>query len=346
MATPATTKPKRRLSTVSYTIVAVLLLFIVVALPIAVASVTSDVTDQSAPIFDLNRAATSQKARADVHMQVIGVNEWDGTASIRVSAHQTCDGPCQWGDRFLFVSTFGDTSGEEASRPASETISLAAGAHDVTQVIKLPLFGDPIRYPFDKYKLGVGLIVDRIAADGSATTLSGSGAASYVDVTLQARVPRMTMSRPRSVDPAAVQDDDDIEQYAVVELLSFQRPIYLRILTCLLVLLVTAAAAYAVFLRPLDQLIINSGALVLGVWGIRSILLGSSVPGLTAVDLSLMVVILFLLVTITVRTLWLLEDRSHVTLIQRLRRQKAPDTPPEKKEALPPDNVPATAGGV
>ena len=102
-------------------------------------------------------------------------------------------------------------------------------------------------------------------------------------------------------------------------------------------------------MRPLDQLIINSGALVLGVWGIRSILLGSAVPGLTAVDISLSVVILFLLVTITARTLWLLEENSDVRLLRplmaRLRqRQSAMEQAKEKEEdresGQPPDLVP------
>jgi hypothetical protein len=84
------------------------------------------------------------------------------------------------------------------------------------------------------------------------------------------------------------------------------------VLTVLLVLLVSAAAAYAVFLRPLNELIVGSGALVLGVWGVRGVLLGTSIPGITAVDLALIVVMLFLLATITVRTAWLLEERSAV----------------------------------
>jgi hypothetical protein len=87
-------------------------------------------------------------------------------------------------------------------------------------------------------------------------------------------------------------------------------------LTVLLVLLVSAAAAYAVFLRPLNELIIGSGALVLGVWGVRGVLLGSSLPGITAVDLALIIVMLFLLATITVRTAWLLEERSTVKPIR------------------------------
>jgi ABC-type multidrug transport system fused ATPase/permease subunit len=85
-------------------------------------------------------------------------------------------------------------------------------------------------------------------------------------------------------------------------------------LTVFLVVLVSAAAAYAVFLRPLNELVLNAGALVLGVWGIRAILLGANVPGFTVVDLSLMVVILFLLLAITWRALYFFHERSHLSL--------------------------------
>jgi hypothetical protein len=74
------------------------------------------------------------------------------------------------------------------------------------------------------------------------------------------------------------------------------------VLAVLLVLLVAAAAAYAVFMRPLQDLVLSSGALVLGVWGVRAIL----TPGTayrTVVDLALSAVILFLLGAITVRAL-------------------------------------------
>ena len=83
-----------------------------------------------------------------------------------------------------------------------------------------------------------------------------------------------------------------------------------------------AEVTYAVFLRPLDQLIINAGALILGVWGIRVVLFGTTLPGLTAVDLALWSVILFLLLTITVRTLWLLEEDSGWRLLRTLVRQR------------------------
>jgi hypothetical protein len=91
------------------------------------------------------------------------------------------------------------------------------------------------------------------------------------------------------------------------------------VLAVLLVLLVAAAAAYAVFLRPLNELVINAGALVLGVWGIRSILESDSAPGATALDLALSVVIVFLLGAITVRALIFLDERSEMRVLKRER---------------------------
>jgi hypothetical protein len=77
----------------------------------------------------------------------------------------------------------------------------------------------------------------------------------------------------------------------------------MRALTVLLVLMITMAAAYAVFMRPLSDLVINAGALVLGVWGIRAILQPGSPSFTTVVDISLGLVILFLLGAVSVRAL-------------------------------------------
>jgi hypothetical protein len=123
-------------------------------------------------------------------------------------------------------------------------------------------------------------------------------------------------------------------QYLYVEDLTFERPLYLRVLTILLVLLVSAVAAYAVFMRPFDQLILNAGALVLGVWGIRAILLGTAVPGITAVDLALSMVILFMLVAITVRALQYLARAGQVEWPLR-RRRASPVQPLRTAEVHP-----------
>jgi hypothetical protein len=111
------------------------------------------------------------------------------------------------------------------------------------------------------------------------------------------------MQGPFPVDPHRVRASNDPFAYATAFEVSFFRPPYLRFLAVLLVLLITAAAAYSVFLRPLHDLVVNAGALVLGVWGIRSILTPGNIFYITAVDLALSMVIIFLLGALTIRAL-------------------------------------------
>jgi hypothetical protein len=178
--------------------------------------------------------------------------------------------------------------------------------------------------------MALGIIMDRLYPDGREETLTLAEAADYVTIWGSARLPRI------NVEPLTVSSPDDPtvqiaaarQPYLFVDAVRFKRPLYLQVLTVCLVLLVTAAAAYAVFLRPLDQLIINAGALILGVWGIRVILLGTNLPGLTAVDLALWAVILFLLVAITVRTLWLLEEDTGWRVLRTLVRPRRDGEPP------------------
>jgi hypothetical protein len=125
------------------------------------------------------------------------------------------------------------------------------------------------------------------------------------------------MSLPVAVTPASIRSDDDAIPYAYAFGVSFDRPRYLRLLTVILVVLIAAAAAYAVFMRPLEDLVVNSGALVLGVWGIRGILTPGNMYYLTAVDLALSIVIIFLLGAITVRALMYIHDRGDMRVLRR-----------------------------
>jgi len=93
------------------------------------------------------------------------------------------------------------------------------------------------------------------------------------------------------------------------------------VLAVLLVLLIAAAAAYSVFLRPLHDLVLNSGALVLGVWGIHGILTPQNLYYLTAVDLALSMVIIFLLGAITVRAFLYIRDQGSLGWLGGRRRR-------------------------
>lgn len=309
-------KQKGRLA-IAHATVSVIVVAIIVLLPFGIISVVNDLRHPDVARHELTPRNDPNGVHADIHLEVVALNEWEGTASIRVSAIQSCGRVCPWSDRYIFTSIFGDAPGASTSRPGSAVVELSRSAPDVSTIIKLPVFGDPIRYPFDHYGMGLGVEIDRVQPDGTTTTLTRAEARDYAWITLESRIPRATASAPVAIPVSGVSDRLPRDSMATIQDLRFGRPPYLEILSLLLVLLVAAAAAFAVLMRPLDQLVINSGALVLGVWGVRSILLGTGVPGLTMIDIALIVVILFLLVAIAFRTLWLLEEDAPVRVLRR-----------------------------
>jgi hypothetical protein len=129
------------------------------------------------------------------------------------------------------------------------------------------------------------------------------------------------MTQPVPMEPGDLgAQDNNPYGYLHVVGLTFARPLYMRMLAILLVLLVAAAAAYAAFMRPVHELVVNSGALVLGVWGVRSILTPQNLYYVTALDVSLSVVIILLLGAISVRALLFVHERGELHLLERVRR--------------------------
>jgi hypothetical protein len=221
--------------------------------------------------------------------------------TMRVSGNHICRVPCDYADRIVFFS-YGTTESETTGMPPSAKLDLTTGERVVSETLTLPLRGHPTRYPFDTYELRLGVAMARVHPDGTVEPLSRDDARGHLFVTLQEQLPREIMATPQVVDPDSVSTLDDPYQLQALTVLRFARPLDVQVLAILLVVLIAAAAAYAVFMRPLADLVIGSGALVLGVWGIRAIL----TPGTayrTLVDLALSAVILFLLGAITVRAL-------------------------------------------
>ena len=131
----------------------------------------------------------------------------------------------------------------------------------------------------------------------------------------------MDMQEPEELDLAGLQPGAVKREYLAAYDLTFARPGYLKIVVPLVVLLIAAAATFAVLLRPFDQLVLNSGALVLGVWGIRGLVLGSFPPNVTLVDQALTCVIVFMLGAIAVRALTHLHGVAELDLLPWDRRK-------------------------
>jgi hypothetical protein len=109
------------------------------------------------------------------------------------------------------------------------------------------------------------------------------------------------MPRPVEIDPSTVSLATDPFPFAYVREVGLRRPLYLGILAVLLIVLVTVASTYSARNQPIHQLFVGVGGLVLGVWGVRQILVPGYPPYVTAVDLALSLSILILLVGVILR---------------------------------------------
>lgn len=324
MTRPESEEARRRRTRyrLAFLVVSGFLVSVVVLVPFAVRSVIADLVDpQSHRVYDLTPEPMRPPARTHLNLDLVGVDEWSGTVSVRVTGQHICQPPCAWSaTRVTIISIPQRYAQGQGLPPAVEVLFPSERAQPVNQTITLPVNGDPVLYPFDRYRFTLGFLAAYVPAEGTPPPPPGQSPVLFASV--RSTAPRLILSPPMPV--AARADDPSAPSlgYVLIADMTFSRPPYLKVLTVLLVMLVSAAAAYAVFLRPLDELVINSGALVLGVWGIRAILLGAAVPGITAVDLALSVVILFLLIALSARTALFLHARSGLPTPRRRRRAR------------------------
>jgi hypothetical protein len=302
---------------------AMLMLGIVVTLPFSLASIVDDVLGPATgAVLPLLRGVPPAAIASDhsrLHVAVTHLDEVQLLATLRVSGHHVCEAACPWRDRLLFVSVTPD-DGDAEGLPPSAGILLPQTSEAVSEAIQLPVRGVPIRYPFDRYHLDLGIALQRVYPDGRVAAMGADQAPRHLFLSIQGRLPQKRMSIPVSIDPRGFRTSGGPVEYVAAYAVSFERPRYLRVLAVLLVLLIAAAAAYSVLLRPLEDLIVNSGALVLGVWGVRAILVPINLHFLTAVDLALSMVILFLLGGLSTKALILAHDRGNLRILGRRSR--------------------------
>jgi len=306
-----------------FALTAMLLVAIAVTLPFSLASILDDVLGPSTgKVFQLMKLPRTETAPSfsRLHLAITAIDETRLTATLRVAGHHTCT-ECAWTDRVLLVSLASD-DGDAEGLPPSVTIPLPASAIGVSTLVDLPIRGFPIRYPFDWYEMVLAVALQRVYPDGRIQTLSPAETPQHLSLSIQELLPTQLMSKPEPVDAASLRAPEDPVAYAAAYRVTFDRPRYLRVLAILLVVLIASAAAYSVFLRPFADLIVNAGALVLGIWGVRGILTPGNLFHLTAVDLSLSIIILFLLGGLTVKALLHVHERGDLQILRRRDRRR------------------------
>ncbi len=112
--------------------------------------------------------------------------------------------------------------------------------------VELPVRGAPENYPFDTYTLVLGLVISAKFPNGTEQILdSREVVRQSALITIEDRAARLNMLPPVPIDPAAVRAPSDPFNFLVVDQLVWERPLYLRILTALLVVLISISGIFA-----------------------------------------------------------------------------------------------------
>lgn len=228
-----------------------------------------------------------------------GIDESSRVATLRISGHRPCTPTCPAVKLVLFAVQ--DDAAQRRALPSSATITLAQNTALLSETVHLPVRGQPSLYPFDTYRLWLGVVVLYELPGGGEHALRSDEVDNNLQVTLEADLSRLSMDAPTWIDPDRVHADTDPLDFLYVFGLTFERPEYLKALTILLVILIAMSACFAVFLRPIHDLFLGIGGVILGVWGVRGIIVQGSLPYVTAVDLALSAVIVGLLLALAVR---------------------------------------------
>lgn len=276
-------------------------------LPTTVASMVDELRGQAiSPIYDMftgQEIDPEQIAGPDaafVHVSITQLDEARMVAALTISGHRVCQAFCP-NIQATFYS-LGNDAARRRGLPPSATVEVPGQTGSYTFQIELPVRGTPQRYPFDDYHLTLGLIVSAQAPNGEMQEVTSKALVRQTTVlTLEDLVTRLNMTPPQPVDPASVRSPSDPSQFILVDQLQWERPRYLRILTALLVVLISASGIFALGLRTLHELVLGIGGIILGIWGVRSVVVQSPLPDVTLIDLILGFVMLSLMLALAAR---------------------------------------------
>jgi hypothetical protein len=300
---------------------AVLVAFVVCALPFAIQSVVVELLGEpDNTIYNLvgqgvrqtRRGGTDARPPSYLNVVVAGIDEATRVATLRISGHRGCAPNCPT-FTLVFVSLDDDAS-QRAAMPPAASITIRSDALLVNETVQLPTRGQPSLYPFDTYTLWLGLAAQADRGDGTVVPVHANDLPSGVEVTLQSQLSRLVMGLPVTIDPSQVHAETDPFDFVSVKSLTFTRPYYVKVLAALLVLLIAVSGCFAVFMRPIHDLFLGVGGIILGVWGVRAVIVQSTLPYVTAIDLALSAVILFLLLVLVVRASLHFHRRSELRL--------------------------------
>jgi hypothetical protein len=301
---------------VAFVLTLALIAVVLVSLPFALGSMRTQLFgEQAGDLYNLvsgqplpPAAAAGTMRQSFFSISITHIDVGAQVVSLSIAADRTCPTACPTLDITLFAVA--NTAAARRGVPPSVTVTLRPIDQLFMQTVQLPIRGQPSLYPFDDWRLWLGLTITDVRPDGTRVPLTVAQMPSRATFTLQSLTPDFLLAAPTPIPMAQVASVHEPLPFAAVESLVFTRPDYLKVLSLILVVLITVSGLLALFTRSINELVLGVGGLILGIWGVRSILVPQPVPTITAIDLALSTVILLILLGLAVRAALYFHERS------------------------------------
>lgn len=309
---------KKHSSRFFFIVAAVLFIASLSSLPWAISGIVEEViTPPTTSSYDMSDQETvGPHPYADLELRVTKLDDVGRQALISIFGYYKCGEECGKFTETLVFYSVDEFDSELDNIPPSRTLKLPEKDGSVDFKMDFPVQGNVLFYPFDQYKLGIGVILKREMPDGTVEIFSQEEIKGRLYLTFQEEVTRLTSTSVQDVPPEKVKPIDAPFDYAFVTEVIFERPPYLIVFVMLVLTLLSCVTIYTMIKRPFDQLIINVGGLLIGIWSVRNLMLGAGFTlDVTLADMVLVANVVFILMALIFRGMNEFHRASHLHIL-------------------------------
>jgi hypothetical protein len=311
----------RRIDPLVYALLVLTLLVMVALLPATVLSIresfvgSEDVYHQfpDGRLLSAPELQSLEAQRTSLNLTIIDVDEAQRTVQIAVSGKRSCGDVCDQGVVVDLVAYNADSRVLRGVGRVS-SVSLPDERGFFSTSLDLPVAGRPSAYPFDRYRLRLGISASH-EVDGERVPYDLDEMARNGAVTVRDSSDSLILLPPAEVPLAEIDDpEDSFDPIGAVDL-TLARPTYLRVLAVALFAMVAITSMIGLFSRSLPAVVFGNTGILLSIFSIRSVLVPPGIGVLTTVEVAGQLVILLMLAGLVWRISVIIRRRSGLALV-------------------------------
>ena len=274
-----------------YMITMLIILVSLILSPWILYSMYKEVVSNSSNSDAISLIKPSEAQSIDIDITFNSIDPVNNIANITVAGYKKCTLPsqCLSLGSYLLISEFYMGKENANKIPPYSSIPLPKDNSVFQSTLSFPITGDIASYPYDSWKSNISISV--IDPNGNVIPEGDK----KINVILDENVTKLRINEYGIVDTKLTNTKiPDLYAFSV----GFDRPFYVKYTTSILVLLLFFATLCTIAFTDHAKLIMSSAGIILGIWGARTLIIGSLPPDLTLIDMILLILVILVLMSV------------------------------------------------